>query len=171
MYIYIYIYNFLKCWLAKWLVGWFREKSFEHAKIRSTAQQSGAILRTWKFQLKLPTPTPSSLLFTWRHLKVRVVVFSCELFTSTRITGIKEACVCVSVCVCLGGGLAPNEVTAITRFTPECLFSLRRLGKTTVDSGIFSERCWLLPVSAGTLKSKSSPLLSLWTPMTLSQPI
>lgn len=95
-----------KCWLANWLVGCLKEGLSEDAKIRLAAQSAGPVLRTSKFQPRVPTPTPGSLLFTCRHLKVRMVMFSCELITSTRITGIKEAgvCMCMHVCVnvCMG---------------------------------------------------------------------
>ena len=131
--------------MVNWLVGWFREKFSEHAKIRSVAQAAGPVVRTRKFQLKVPTPTPGSLLFTWRHLKVRVVLFSCELFTSTRIIGIKEVCVCVSP----WGSCYQSLFWVYPRAS---VFS-QRFGRTAVVVGIFYQGPWLLLWSTGTLKS------------------
>ena len=87
--------------MANWLVDCFIEGLSEYAEIRLVAQPAGPVLRTSKFWLRVPTPTSGSLLFTCRHLKVRVVMFSRELITSTRITGIKEAGVCMGECVCV----------------------------------------------------------------------
>jgi hypothetical protein len=44
-------------------------------------------------------PSPDALLFTYRHLKVRIVMLSHELITAARIADIEETDVCVG-----GGG-------------------------------------------------------------------